>query len=178
MLRAYELEPLNPIASALHAVIPDYYERKFDRVIGTLGRGELSFEVPVARFFRALSLLSTNQIDEAILEAQRGAEVCGNLPLMMGVLGLAYGLAGHYNRARDVLSQLQILPDYVPPLPVALTYAGLREMDESFHWLEEAVKERSIWIVWLAVDPRFDLFRGDPRYHSILERMRLPTALK
>ena len=47
-------------------------------------------------------------------------------------------------------------------------------MNEAFHWLEKAVQERSLWIAWLAVDPRFDAFRGDPRYNSILQRMRLP----
>jgi hypothetical protein len=56
----------------------------------------------------------------------------------------------------------------------ALTYAGLGEMNNAFRWLENAAKERSLWIAWLAVDPRFDLFRGDPRYVSILEQMRLP----
>jgi len=61
-----------------------------------------------------------------------------------------------------------------PPLPLALTYAGLGEMNGAFCWLEKAVEERSLWIGWFAVDPRFDRFRSDPRYYSILERMQLP----
>src|SRR5260370_32533221 len=40
-----------------------------------------------------------------------------------------------------------------PPLPLALTYAGLGEMNGVFCWLEKAVEERSLWIRWLAVDP-------------------------
>ncbi len=175
MFRAHELEPLNLVASALYAICPDYFDRKFGRVIDALNDlAELSPEVPIALFFRAMSYLSTNRMEEAIAEAQRGADVSGGLPLMTGILGLACGSAGQHERARNLLSQLQVLPHYVPPLPVALTYAGLRDMNEAFHWLEKAVEERSLWIVWLAVDPRFDLFRGDPRYFSILERMRLP----
>jgi hypothetical protein len=37
-------------------------------------------------------------------------------------------------------------------------------MDDAFPWLEMAVQERSLWIAWLAVDPRFDLFRRDARF--------------
>jgi len=173
--RAHELEPLNLVAGAFHAVIPDYFERRFEVVVDALSPLlEMDPDLPVALFFRALALLSTNRMEEAVAEAEHGAEISGRLPLMLGLLGLAYGSAGYHDRARQVLAEIQAHACYVPPLPLALTYAGLGEMNDAFCWLEKAVQERSLWIAWLAVDPRFDLFRGDSRYHSILERMRLP----
>jgi serine/threonine protein kinase len=173
--RAHELEPLNLIASAFHAVIPDYFERRFEVVIDALSPLlEMDPDLAVARFFRALALISTSRMEEAVAEAEHGAEISGRLPLMLGLLGLAYGSAGYHDRARQVLTEIRAHERYVPPLPIALTYAGLGEINNAFRWLEHAVQERSLWIAWLAVDPRFDVFRGDPRYVSILEQMRLP----
>ncbi len=40
-------------------------------------------------------------------------------------------------------------------------------------WLERAYEERSSWIVWVKVEPRFDSVRSDPRFVSLLRRMRL-----
>jgi eukaryotic-like serine/threonine-protein kinase len=173
--RAHELEPLNLVAGTFHAVIPNYFERRFEVVVDALSLlVEMDPDLGVALFFRALALLSANRMKEAVAQAEHGAEISGRLPLTLGVLGLAYGSAGYHDRARQVLMEIQARARYVPPLPLALTYAGLGEMNDAFHWLENAVQERSLWTAWLKVDPRFDLFRDDPRYYSILERMRLP----
>ena len=54
MFRAHELEPFNLVASALYAICPDYFDRRFGRVIDALNDlAELSPEVPIALFFRA-----------------------------------------------------------------------------------------------------------------------------
>jgi TolB-like protein len=172
--RAHELEPLNLVAGAFHSIIPNYFERRFHVVIDALSTLlEMDPDLGVALFFRALALLSANRMEEAVAAAEHGVEISGRLPLMLGLLGLSYGSSGHHDRARQVVTEIQAHAHYVPPLPLALTYAGLGEMNTAVCWLEKAVQERSLWIAWLAVDPRFDLFRGDPRYYSILERMRL-----
>jgi hypothetical protein len=36
--------------------------------------------------------------------------------------------------------------------------------------------ERSAWMVWLKVDPRFDPVRPDARFQNLLRRLGLPTA--
>jgi hypothetical protein len=107
--------------------------------------------------------------------AFRYARTSGIWRLFASGAARALGVAGSHDRARQVVIQIQTQTHahYVPPLPLALTYAGLGEMNTAICWLEKAVQERSLWIAWLAVDPRFDLFLGDPRYYSILERMRL-----
>ncbi|HZW87801.1 MAG TPA: hypothetical protein VFF12_01875, partial [Myxococcaceae bacterium] len=60
---------------------------------------------------------------------------------------------------------------YVTPYGVALVHAGLGETDEAFRWLSRAVDDRSHWLIWLSVDPRFANLRSDPRFGATLARI-------
>ena len=48
----------------------------------------------------------------------------------------------------------------------ALIYSGLRENEQALTWLRKAVEERSHWLVWIRVDPRFDTLRGEPPFSN------------
>ena len=49
----------------------------------------------------------------------------------------------------------------------------LGEMDETFEALERELKNRTLWLIHLIPDPRFDPCRDDPRFDSILKRVGL-----
>jgi hypothetical protein len=57
---------------------------------------------------------------------------------------------------------------------VALVYAGLGEKEQAFAFLNKAFDERSHWLVWLRLDPRWDNLRSDPRFAQLLTRLRFP----
>ena len=42
------------------------------------------------------------------------------------------------------------------------------------HWLDTAFAERSHWLVWLRLDPRWKTLRVDPRFAALVERMKYP----
>jgi hypothetical protein len=60
-----------------------------------------------------------------------------------------------------------------PIVLVALLHMSMGNKDEAFAHLERAYHERSSWLVWANVEPRFDPLRSDPRFASILTPMRL-----
>ena len=41
--------------------------------------------------------------------------------------------------------------------------AGLRDADQTLHWLEHAREERSDWLLFVDATPGFDWLRDDPR---------------
>jgi hypothetical protein len=61
----------------------------------------------------------------------------------------------------------------VTPYDLAVVYAGLKETDQAFKYLQMASEDRSYWMCWLVIDPRFNTIRGDPRYQDLLRRMHL-----
>jgi hypothetical protein len=89
----------------------------------------------------------------------------------------AYTLAtrGHVSEARAVLADLERLSQgrYVPPCAIALVYAGLNDEDSVFEWLDKALAVRDVHFMYVLVDPKWDPFRQDTRFHELLQRAAL-----
>ncbi|HZS06566.1 MAG TPA: hypothetical protein VFD58_17145 [Blastocatellia bacterium] len=57
---------------------------------------------------------------------------------------------------------------------MAVIYAGLKDPDRAFEWLEKAYQSRSIALTVIKSDPEIDSLRSDPGYADLLRRMGLP----
>ena len=62
---------------------------------------------------------------------------------------------------------------YVAPYDFAVIYAGLKDRDQTWKYLEMAYEDHSYAIILLRADPRFAHLRSDPRYEDLLRRMHL-----
>ena len=93
---------------------------------------------------------------------------------MLGSLGYTYAVSGHETEAQAVLTSLQDETRHnVPALTLAFIYAGLGQNDSAFEWLDKAYVERFGWLIFLNVDPKFDNLRSDPRFTTLLQRLKL-----
>jgi TolB-like protein/DNA-binding winged helix-turn-helix (wHTH) protein len=62
----------------------------------------------------------------------------------------------------------------VPVVPMAFTYASLGDKDRAFAWLDKAVEQRNWMIIYLKRDDVWNPLRSDPRFETLLRRVRLP----
>jgi adenylate cyclase len=62
---------------------------------------------------------------------------------------------------------------YVSPMKLAQLYARLGERDPAFQWLQKAYDDRSVQLVYLNVDPRYDGIRSDPRFRQLRDKIGL-----
>jgi len=118
------------------------------------------------------------RVEEGIFEAQKACELSGRNALALGILGLAYGLAGRGSEARAILEELTTRrrKSYVPPWAMAAICRGLGEVEQALEWLEKGLEERDvIEVTGLKTDPRYFNFRGHPRYQALLRKMNLET---
>jgi serine/threonine protein kinase len=63
---------------------------------------------------------------------------------------------------------------HVSSYQIAAIYAGLRQKDQAFAWLEKAHEERSDGLVNLKAEQRFDSLRSDSRFADLMRRVGLP----
>jgi hypothetical protein len=64
---------------------------------------------------------------------------------------------------------------YVSPFDIAVIYSGLGDKERALEWLEKALDGRSLEMIFLKVDPRFDRLHPEPRFANLLRRMGLTT---
>ena len=92
----------------------------------------------------------------------------------------AYVLArtGRTDQARDLLETLESVARarYVPPAAFALVHAGLGDREAVFEWLDKAVAERDVHLIFLPVDSKWDEYRGDSRFAALLARCGFTSA--
>jgi hypothetical protein len=62
---------------------------------------------------------------------------------------------------------------YFPPLDIAMLYASAEKTDHALRWLEKACEYRDPGIPFLKVEPRWDDFRTDPRFTTLLKKSGL-----
>jgi tetratricopeptide (TPR) repeat protein len=134
---------------------------------------------PLAHITLGLTLLRKGIFEEAIAEIRRAFTIAGVVPLWQGFLGQAYALAGKSDDALNVLHELVDLSKqrYVPPVAVAIVYAGLGKIDDAFQWLDKSLEERDGLLVYLKVGSVFDCLRSDRRFSELLSRIGLQDNL-
>jgi hypothetical protein len=62
---------------------------------------------------------------------------------------------------------------YVSAYAIALVHAGVGDKDEALRYLNLGLKERTNWMVWTAVDPRWEPVKRDARFQQLLGEMGL-----
>lgn len=106
--------------------------------------------------------------EESCLEAIKLGE---NL-ISLGTLGVVYGKQGRRAEAENVLQQLEARrqQQYTSPYHFAIVHAALKNYDEAFHFLEQALNDRAEWIPHSVVDFRIRELHQHPKFLSIVER--------
>jgi tetratricopeptide (TPR) repeat protein len=132
-------------------------------------------EFPLAHLWLARAFQQKGMYAEAIIAYQKAEAVLRNWVPVKAGMGNVYGLWGKKDEARRVLSELRELAKeaYVTPYGVALVYAGLGEKEQAFAQLQEAYEQRSHWLVWLKLDPRWEGLRPNPRFAELVRRVGL-----
>ena len=95
-------------------------------------------------------------------------------------LGLAYGLAGRRPDALRILAEMEETSKkrYVSPYYLAAVYSGLSRMDQAFRLLDQALEQRTPWLVLSTrYDPLSIALRRDPRWKPFVERKRQQVRL-
>lgn len=175
MRRALELDPLSlAISTGLGHVL--YLSRQYDLAIEQYLRAlELDPKFVQAHLWFGRPYLQKKMYDEAISEVKQAVELSGGSTISLAVLGHAYASAGKREEALEIVKTLKerAKKQYLPSYWIALIYTGLEDKENAFLWLERAFHEHSSWLVWIGVEPRFDVLRSDPRFTSLAKRMKL-----
>ncbi len=171
--KGQQLEPLSMIASTFRG-FPLYHARKIDDAIQHFQNTiEMDPNFAVAHAYLGQALYLAGRVEEAVKACEQASSIT-EAPIVLGPLGCFYAAAGARSKAERIISKLRARP-YVAAHAVGIVYLGLGDIEAAIDWFERAVEERSMWVVWLKMDPLYDLLRTSPRFPGLLSKMGLPA---
>lgn len=166
---AADLDPLTAINIGLGLTY--YMARDYDKALAEFIKArDLHPEVLAAHQFLGLGWEGKGEFEKALEEYRRCLpqipEAKINLAHVLAVMGKA-------SEAREMLAGIEQAESGEAPnaFDVACVYAALGDRDKAFQWLEQAYRDRSIFL--LKIHPMLDPLRGDPRYDQLLARSGL-----
>jgi len=174
--RAERLDPLNPFM-VLGTTWAYTSARQYGRAAEAARRWiALDSTSPWAYMFLGRSQLLEGKQKEAFANLGKAAHLSKDgVPQL--VLAYAYAATGQREKARRILSGVRREPvrAWPPSNFFAGVYAALGDFTAAFAWLERGYAAHEDDIPLIAGTPWLDPLRGDPRFTSLLTRMRLPT---
>jgi len=173
--RAHELDPLSPIIhtaiGVVHHMRREYTAalRLYMQVLDT----EAAFAP--AHYYAGLTYEQTNDYDSAFANFTRAAEIATRGGLFLGALGHCCGVSGRTDQAREILSELETRARerYVSPYNIMLVHLGLGDRAQTLEFLERALEDRTAWLWYTPLEPRFDGIRDDARFRELVARYGL-----
>ena len=92
---------------------------------------------------------------------------------LVGQAKAEYSL-GHPDASQQALERLIAAYGTRAPSNIAQVYAWRGEKDQALAWAERAYALRDPGLTWIKIDPNWRRLHGEPRYHALLRKMKLP----
>ena len=171
--RACDLDPLCLIstlsAARVHYLIGDYH-RAAEKCRHSIDMDPE--RVPAYRLLGAV-LLQTDRHLDAFAALEKALTIGPDDPITIAWLAHARAMTGDRTEARALVERLATSASYLSPYHSALAHAGLGEWDAAFAALDAACIDRDPMVALVAVEPRFDALRQDPRYLTLHDYLKL-----
>jgi tetratricopeptide (TPR) repeat protein len=175
MRRALEFEPISVVINSCMGQNL-YYACRYNAAIEQLQKAieiDPSYYDPYG--WLGMAYLLKGMQEQAITMFQKAKAFPRYKTRMIGALGYAYAIQGMRSEALNKLKELEDLSKEgrIDLCYIAWIFTGLGEKKRAFEWLEKAYEEKSNLLIMLKVDPFYESLRSDPRFRTLLKKMRL-----
>jgi len=170
-----ELDPLSISQQAEYAFIL-YQAGRYDDALEQCKKSlEFDPDYPYTYATLGLCYLQKSLFPESIAALQKAVALSGNGTENLSYLAYAYAVSGNHEKAIEILRELGKLFEhtYVTKYYLAPVQAALGDKDKAFESLQSAYKERDGDLIYLKLDPKFEVLRSDPRFEMILKKIGL-----
>src|SRR5262249_48829845 len=178
MLEGHTALELDPASVSVRRAVGWVYHfaRRYDQAREHLARA-IEMNPTAVESYRMLG--STLALQGEVAEAERVLRDALTLPgagaYSKATLGWLLARCGKRPEAEQLLVELQAEREngYVSPVAFAILQIGLENWREALDWAERAYDERRGWLAYVNVNPIFDPLRDEPRFQSMVKKMRL-----
>lgn len=147
------------------------YARRYEESVTALRHAiEMKPSRENAQWDLAVALQKQGKDAEACEEFMRWAVLTRKSPKVIGSYRKEYSRSGLLGFWRRMLRDEEERIDPLPPYLLAQFSAQVGERDKAFSYLEQAYRERSLFLFNLKFDPLLDPLRDDSRFAAFVAR--------
>ena len=164
---AQQLDPLSSVIESVFGRIL-YRARRYEEAVPHLKRAIELDPGSLGSYARLGDVyVQLGRYDEALTAYQKA----GNVPSLgyTARIGQLYARMGKRKEALETVSGSN-----GKTIQAAGVYATLGDKDEAFRVLNDAITKRESLLVFFKEDPTFDNLHSDPRWQTLLSRMKFP----
>ena len=168
---AEKLDPLSPVILTSKAKIL-WVAHRYDEAIKQCRRSlDLENNFAPTLSILAQALVQQRQYSEGIETAKKFVDISNRSGWAKLELAYAHAVAGDKMESDRIVNEVTSQPEPYSPYDMATICAAGGDTDGAFQWLERAIDQRSVDIIWIRVDPRLDPVRSEPRFAGVLARL-------
>jgi serine/threonine-protein kinase len=174
--RAKEADPIGLTTNAIYGQILLFAGRTDEALDQLKSVLDMNPDFWLAHLFLSRAYLAKGMLAESVQEASRANSIAGENAESAALAGYGLARSGDTDGARRVLAQLEqrAASTYVPKYDLAVLHAGLGENSKALDMLEASYARREPLMVFLAVEPKWDALRAEPRFAALMKKMRFP----
>lgn len=175
--RGAELDPTTPMTVFTVPFMLLFSGRADEAVRVAAHYLEVFDPFPIGNILQGYALEAIGATRRAIAEYERSLGI-DFFPDALARLGHAHGTIGHRKKALEYLEALHEAEAdgtiaYLPGYLEALVHVGLGNNEEALRCLENSVKQKCDWLIYLNVEPSWKPLTGYKRFKALLERVGL-----
>jgi adenylate cyclase len=176
--RAKELDPLT---AYIRSDLAWAYNqaRRYDEAIAECEQiWEIDPELHLTYSCLGFAYWQKGMLEEAVAAYERGVELEPGDMYLKADLAIACAAAGKRDQAQKILEEFEekARREYVSPYALAMAHMAVGDLDGTFAWLDKMYEERTPWLIFMNVHPRYDGLRGDPRWHELMRKIGFTEA--
>ena len=173
---AMRLDPLS-LPNNAEVVRTLYYARNYDQAIEQ-GQKAMQLDPNYVRthFWLGRVYSQKGMHREAIAAAEKILESMPDSTLGLTEMAYSLAVAGRRKEARQILRRLEgrSTSAFVPAYNFAVIHIALNEEEVAMRYMQQAYENRDWALLVLAVEPRLDPLRRDPRFQEISAKLKFP----
>ena len=161
-------------------VLALYLLNRYDAVLDFTGRMAQSDRSQIwLCWVRSLALTAMGQLAAATTQLEQLAETNPSDTRSASMLAYVNALAGNQEKAVQLCARLEELKQeqasWIPNYDLALVKAAMGNQNEALSLLQESLRQREPWALYLSVDPRLNSLRALPQFTNLARRI-VPEA--
>jgi serine/threonine protein kinase/Tfp pilus assembly protein PilF len=177
--RAENLDPSSIDAAQVKGLVL-YYKRDYQGALDALNHAvTLGVDRPGTHLLLSRVHAARGAFEDAIAETKLALSLSKNeIPGWRAHLVMLTAMAGDQSAATDglatLIAELEKSSIRLAPEHLGYVHLALGNRSQALTFLEEAVDTRDPDIVFIAVDPRLDPLRSEPRFQQLIQKLGLP----